>query len=140
MAKIYLLRRDLATATKYADEVIKDSPKNSDAHFTKGEIYMLKGEGANAVTEFRSVVSENEKFTQGQIRLAEAHLLNKAPALALDVLKTAIKVQPDARVFDWIERLALSELCQEERLEIAGQLKRALVSGYASQASPLLAV
>ncbi len=52
----------------------------------------------------------------------------------------AIKVPPDAQVFGWIERLTLSDLCQKERLEIAAQLKQALVSTFASQASPPLAV
>jgi hypothetical protein len=49
-------------------------------------------------------------------------------------------LSPDSQVFAWIERLALPELCPEERLEIAGQLKQVLVSIYASQASPPLAV
>jgi integrase len=51
-----------------------------------------------------------------------------------------VKVPPDTRIFDWIERLALPELCPDERLEIAGQLKQALASSYTSQASPPLAV
>jgi hypothetical protein len=47
-----------------------------------------------------------------------------------------VKVPPNAQVFDWIERLALPELCQEERLEIAGNLKRALSSSLPGQLSP----
>jgi tetratricopeptide (TPR) repeat protein len=97
LAKIYLIRRDLETSAKFADEVINESPKNSDAHFTKGSIYLLKGDGSKAVSEFRSVVTENPKFAQAQIRLADAHLLNKEANLALDALKTAVKADPESR-------------------------------------------
>jgi hypothetical protein len=47
-----------------------------------------------------------------------------------------VKVPPDARVFDWIERLVMPELCQQERVEIAGHLKQVLFPSYASQTSP----
>jgi hypothetical protein len=36
----------------------------------------------------------------------------------------------------WVERLALPELCKQERLEIAECLKQALFLGFASQLSP----
>jgi tetratricopeptide (TPR) repeat protein len=97
LAKIYLIRHDLATASQYADDVIKESPKNSEAHFTKGNIFLLKRDGANAVSEFRTVVNDAPQYAQAQIRLAEAHLLNKEPSLAADVLKTALKADPTSR-------------------------------------------
>lgn len=40
----------------------------------------------------------------------------------------------------WVERLALPELCQRERLEIAEQLKHALSPAFASQLSPPMMV
>ncbi len=51
-----------------------------------------------------------------------------------------VKVQPDAQLFGWIERLALPELCEEERVEIAGQLKQVLFPSYDSQPSPPVAI
>jgi integrase/recombinase XerD len=47
-----------------------------------------------------------------------------------------VNVQPADQVLFWIERLALPELCQQERLEIAASLKQALCVGIACQLSP----
>ena len=85
------------TCFSFAVSCLRESPKNSDAHFTKGSIYLLKGDGSKAVAEFRTVVNENPKFAMAQIRLADAHQLNKEPTLALDVLRTAVKAEPESR-------------------------------------------
>jgi len=53
---------------------------------------------------------------------------------------TVVKEQERAQVIVWVERLALPELCQQERLEIAECLKQALSISYASQLSPLMVV
>lgn len=43
---------------------------------------------------------------------------------------------PETQVLFWIERLAQPELCQQERLEIAENLKQALCLNFSSQLSP----
>jgi site-specific recombinase XerD len=43
---------------------------------------------------------------------------------------------PEIQVLFWLERLAQPELCQQERLEIASNLKQALCLNVASQLSP----
>ena len=43
--------------------------------------------------------------------------------------------QPD-QVLVWIERLAVPELCQKERLEIAAHLKQVLYLSFTNQLSP----
>lgn len=50
-----------------------------------------------------------------------------------------VNVQGRAQVLVWVERLALSELCQKERLEIAESLKQALSLSYANQLSSPMA-
>jgi len=40
------------------------------------------------------------------------------------------------QILAWVEQLALPELCLEERMEIAGQLKRALFLSYAQEHAP----
>jgi Phage integrase family len=47
-----------------------------------------------------------------------------------------VKVPEPAQLLAWVEQLALPELCQEERLEIAESLKRALSQGLARQHAP----
>ena len=51
-----------------------------------------------------------------------------------------VNEQERSQVIVWVERLALPELCQQERLEIAECLKQALSISYASQLSPLMVV
>lgn len=97
LAKIALARQDLAEAKKYADEVIKESPKNADALFTRGTVYLLRGEAAGAIPDFRSVVTENPQNIAAHIRLAEAHALNGEPNLAMDTLKAAQRIDPKSR-------------------------------------------
>jgi hypothetical protein len=48
-----------------------------------------------------------------------------------------VKVQGHAQILVWVERLALPELRQKERLDIAESLKKALSLSYANQLSPL---
>ena len=47
-----------------------------------------------------------------------------------------VNVRPADQVLFWLERLALPELCQQERLEIAANLKQTLCLGIACQLSP----
>lgn len=44
-----------------------------------------------------------------------------------------VNVPPTAQLLVWVEQLALPQLCQEERLEIAESLKQALASNLASE-------
>ena len=97
LARICLERKETEQARKYLDEVIKENPKSVDAHFTKGNLHLLNGEGANAVAEFRTVVAENPQSIQGFLRLAEGHLMNKEGNLALDNLRNAQKLDPASR-------------------------------------------
>jgi tetratricopeptide (TPR) repeat protein len=96
LAGIYLAREENEKAISYVDEVIKESPKNVDANFARGSILLMKGEGAQAVSAFRIVVSERPRFLLGHIGLAEAHALNKETSLAFDTLKNALKSAPDS--------------------------------------------
>ncbi len=47
-----------------------------------------------------------------------------------------VKVPEPVQILAWVERLALPELCQEERVEIAASLKHALFQGLARQHAP----
>jgi hypothetical protein len=47
-----------------------------------------------------------------------------------------VNVPPNTQLLDWVERLVLPELCQEERLEIADSIKQALLLNIASQQAP----
>ena len=62
----------------------------------------------------------------------ENEVVNVQPVLA--------QPGPPDQVLFWLERLALPELCQQERLEIAASLKQVLCLNFASQLSPPMKV
>ncbi|HBO69305.1 MAG TPA: hypothetical protein DD658_03825 [Deltaproteobacteria bacterium] len=100
LAKAHLQRQETGEAEKLVDEVLKESPKNVEARFLKGNLLLLKGDGLNAVSEFRTVVSETPQFLEGHVRLAEAHAMNREMKLAEDTLRSALKNYPDAPVLE----------------------------------------
>ena len=65
---------------------------------------MLRGEGINAVSEFRTVINERPEFIKGYLRLSEAHLLNREYQLAADTLHKALTI--DDRSTDVLMALA----------------------------------
>ena len=54
----------------------------------------------------------------------------------VNVQPVLVQPGPPDQVLFWLERLALPELCQQERLEIAASLKQTLCLGFATQLSP----
>ncbi len=97
LAKIYLTRQETAEAKKLIDDVIKNSPKNVEAHFLKGNILLLQGDGTGAVSEFRTVTNERPQFIPAYLKLAEAHIATRELNLALDTLQKALKIDPDSK-------------------------------------------
>ena len=96
LAKLLLLRKQTADAEKLIDDVLDQDPRNVDAHYLKGRLYLVGGDGAEAVSRFREVTREHPEHLEGYIGLAKAHSLNKDYDLALDVLKKALKKAPNA--------------------------------------------
>jgi len=112
LAKIYLARREIDKAKTYVDEIIKESPKNVDAQYTKGTIHLMKGEGGDAVASFRVVVGERPQFIPGYVSLASAHRINKEMNLAFDTIQKALKNAPKSR--DLIRALAQLYVAQKD--------------------------
>ena len=97
LARVYMLMRQTDKAEAYVNEVINDNPRSIEGHFTKGEIFLIKGDGVKAAAEFRTVVSERPQFMPGYIRLAGAHALNQEMDLAVSVLQDALREDPKSR-------------------------------------------
>ncbi len=75
LAQVYFMRGELGKAKASVEEVLKESPNNVDGHMIKGNILLREGDGAGAVAEFRTIVSEKPQFIPGYLLLAQAHLL-----------------------------------------------------------------
>lgn len=96
LAKLHMAEREIAKASTYVDEVLRESPKNVEGHYIKGKLLLYHGLGEEAVTELRAVVDDKPQFTQGYLLLAQAHTFNRKPGLAMEALAAGLKVQPDS--------------------------------------------
>lgn len=96
LARIYLGIGETETAKKYTDEIISINAGDVDAQFTAGQIYLREKNGINAVSAFRTVVSEKPEMLGGYLYLAQAHLLNKEKQLAIDALTNGLAVNKKA--------------------------------------------
>jgi len=124
LARVHLARQEIKEAARYVDEVIKESAKDIDAHFTRGNIALVNKNGAAAVAEFRNVISETPEFLPAYIRLAEAHTMNLEYNLASDTLQNALKISPDSpEVMRAMFRL---DMLQKNYAKAEGTIRRVL--------------
>lgn len=96
MAKLYLLTNQLREAGENLQEVLNRSPKNVEARYLNGQLLLWDGKNDEAVAEFRTVIAEKPQFIPGYLLLSRAHIANNQPELAMNVLKKALDINPDA--------------------------------------------
>lgn len=97
LAKIHLEKKEIDAAKGVLDEVLKDNPKSIQAHHIRGDIFLSKKDGLNAITDFRIVIAEQPEEVLGYIKLAKAHQLNNEKSLAKDTLRNGLKIVPHSR-------------------------------------------
>ena len=94
LAKIYLAGKEIDRARALCDEILQEKNDISDAHFVRGKIYLLEGDGQKAIAEFRPVVTQSPTFLPGYLALADAYMQNNELNLAADTLRNANKIDP----------------------------------------------
>ncbi|WP_432736826.1 tetratricopeptide repeat protein [Maridesulfovibrio sp. FT414] len=94
LATLYLDMNESLKALEQLDEVIERNPKDSEAHYLRGQIYLLEGKGQKAVAEFRQVVRDNPTSAPAYVLLAKAHQANDETSIAIENLKEAIAIDP----------------------------------------------
>ena len=106
LARVHMLMQQTDKAEAYVNEVLKDNPRSIEAHFTRGDIFLVRGDGVNAAGEFRRVVGEQPQLIAGHLRLASAHVLNQELDLAVSVLQGALRVDPKSKeVYQTLSRV-----------------------------------
>ncbi|PID40796.1 MAG: hypothetical protein CR984_01340 [Proteobacteria bacterium] len=126
LAELYLAMRRTDEAIAYVDQVLEKKPGNIDARFTKGKISLANGDGETAVSEFRTVASERKEFIPAHLGLANAHLIRKEYALALDTLKSALAISPDNPVLQ--RALARVYANKKDYKQVETQLRKIVAS------------
>ncbi|ACS80484.1 tetratricopeptide repeat protein [Maridesulfovibrio salexigens] len=94
LATMYLDMNEPNKAIEQLDSVIELNPKDAEAHYLRGQIYLLEGRGNLAVSEFRQVVRDNPESAPAYVLLARAHLVNGETNIAIENLKEAINLEP----------------------------------------------
>ncbi len=119
MARTYFLQKKIDLAKSQLDIVLKENPKDIEAHSLRGAILLGEGKGLEAVGEFRVVVQEKPDDLKGYVGLARAHLLNKEKALALDTLKKAVNINPRHKeALDLILRLYARDKSYDDAISL----------------------
>ncbi|OEU67301.1 MAG: hypothetical protein BA863_12990 [Desulfovibrio sp. S3730MH75] len=98
LATLYLDMNESSHALEQLDLVIERNPKDAEAHYLRGQIYLLEGKGQQAVSEFRQVLRDNPESAPGYVLLAKAHMSNDEMSIAIENLKEAISLDPGYRV------------------------------------------
>ena len=124
LARMYLAVGNNGKALEYVEKVIAENQHDRDAHFTKGKIFLTRGEGDKAVTEFRLITTENPQFIEGHLRLAEAHVINKSFVQAIDGLQQALEQNAGSK--ELLRGLALVFLLQDDKKAAEAQLRKIL--------------
>ncbi len=96
LARLHLVVRDIPSAQSQVEQILQVSPKNPDAHFMKGQILLATGKAADAIAEFRAVISEKTTDIPAYLMLSRSHLVEKQPELAMDTLRQALEVNPNS--------------------------------------------
>ena len=92
-------------AEKLTNEVLKENPTDNDALLAKAKYLLAKQDAQGAIIALRTVLRDQPNLTEASIYLAEAHLINKEPALAKESLLKAAELNPkDVKI-----RLALAK-------------------------------
>jgi len=126
LARIYLSVRQVEKAELYVNEVLQDNPMSVEGHFNQGVASLMKRDGVNAVSAFRTVVRERPEFITGYMRLASAHVLNRELGLAVDTLQKALKVDPEN--IEVLLALGRTYILQKDYGAAEGRLRQILES------------
>ena len=98
LAVVKTRQQELATARTLVEEVLQESSRNTEALTLRGTLLLNDGDAAGAIADFRTVLRDEPKRLPAVRLLARAHLTNKEPELARDVLKQGLENSPDAAV------------------------------------------
>jgi tetratricopeptide (TPR) repeat protein len=107
LAELRLGANDIAGAQGLISEVLAADPRNSEALQLRARIALQQQRAGDAIVDLRAVLKDAPEDTNALRLLARAHVANREPALALDVLERAADAHPtdDALRLDLIALL-----------------------------------
>lgn len=106
LAAMLIAQDKTGEAKALFEEVLKENPRDNGALLLKGRLAMSQGDAVTAINAFRSIMKDQPESVQVATMLANAHLLNKEPELAKEVLQRVA----DLNEKDVKARLMLAQL------------------------------
>jgi tetratricopeptide (TPR) repeat protein len=98
LAVVKARQNDLASARALAEEVLADNPRDSDSLTLRGTLLLNDGDAPGAIADFRTVLRDAPANISVIRLLSRAHLTNKEPELAKDVLQQGLESNPGADI------------------------------------------
>ncbi|VAW62982.1 hypothetical protein MNBD_GAMMA11-3107, partial [hydrothermal vent metagenome] len=120
MAAQLLKEGDKAGAKTYADEVIAEYPKDSDALLIVSKLALLNSDAIEAINGFRTILKNDPKNAEAALLLARAHEMNGESSLAENELKKSIEADPvNAQTHINYARYLASKNRMDEAVDVA---------------------
>jgi tetratricopeptide (TPR) repeat protein len=94
LAGLYLMERDVEQASKLAEEVLLESPRDNGSLEVRGKVAMMEKKFDVAVASFRSILKDQPESSKIRTLLAEAHLRTGEVELARDNLEAVVEQDP----------------------------------------------
>lgn len=91
-------QKDLVGARELVEAVLKENARDVEALTLRGTLLLNDGDAAGAIADFRTVLRDAPNTLNAVRLLSRAHLTNKEPELAKDVLQQGIDAIPTAAV------------------------------------------
>ena len=123
LAEMLFQQGDLEGSKKLVDEVLKESPTNSDALLIRGRMALAFRDIKGAIADFRAVLRGQPDALSVRSLLASAQILNNEPELARENLRRVLEGQPDnldARLA--LARVSLMLRDEEEARALVGEV------------------
>lgn len=91
LAQIAMKKKEHKKASQYVSEVLAENPRDIQALLIKGKLALVSKDPVSAIAAFRSIIKDKPDMVEASQFLAIAHMFNKEPELAKEVLMQSIE-------------------------------------------------
>jgi tetratricopeptide (TPR) repeat protein len=96
LVRAYVRAEKLDAAESFLNSILKENPKNAEAHVLMGSVKLTKNEPKQALQSFRTAIKEQPKNVSGYRALANYHMRNRENDEAEKVIRAAMAEQPES--------------------------------------------
>ena len=127
LAAVLVQKPDLAATDNLIKEVLAQSPRDNDALILRSGLALARGDTASAITDLRAVLRDQPNSQPLMRALARAHVQDRDMALAEEVLRNAVQLNPADQQsrFDLAALLALTHREKQALPMLEGLAKEA---------------